>query len=52
MNGTTPDSVLRVADAVLARDSLSIVAAVVRARSLADSSAALRRGGMCCTCGG
>jgi len=41
MNGTTPDSVLRVADDVLERDSLSIVAAVVRARSLADSSAAL-----------
>ncbi len=41
MNGTAPDSVMRVADAVLDRDSLSIVAAVVRANSLADSSAAL-----------
>jgi hypothetical protein len=41
LSGTRSDSVIRVAEAVLSRDSLSIVAAVVRARSLADSSAAL-----------
>lgn len=42
-SGVDPDSVNKVADAVLAIDSLSIIAAVVRARSLAQqkSSAAV-----------
>jgi hypothetical protein len=41
LNGTTSDSVIRVADAVLERDSLSIIAAVVRARSLSGSDGAV-----------
>lgn len=41
LNGMAADSVIRVAEAVLARDSLSIVAAVVRARSLSESGDAV-----------
>jgi hypothetical protein len=44
MSGIDPDSVVKVADAVLAIDSANVVMAVVRARSLADQRSELAPG--------